>query len=133
MMRIAMQRDWREVRDKVRAFNDQFFGIPVDNDKLYHWFEQHLSMGIIFLSDEGLISGLRIMDPVRNWDVLAETAWYDTGRDGIRLIREFIDFAKECEVDEVRMTTLNTTPPGVLTLLARMGFEEIERSHRLTL
>jgi hypothetical protein len=133
VMRIAMQRDWREVRDKVHTFNDQYFGIPADDEKLYRWFEQHLSMGIIFLSDDGLITGLHISDPVRNWDVLAETAWYDPGRDGIRLLREFIDYGRECEVDEVRMTTLNTTPAGVLTLLNRMGFEEIERSHRLTL
>lgn len=132
-MRIAMQRDWREVRDKVHAFNDQFFHIPVDSEKLYRWFEQHLSMGIILLSDEGLITGLSISDPVRNWDVLAETAWYDTGRDGIRLLREFIEYGREIGADEVRMTTLNTTPAGVLTLLQRMGFEEIERSHRLTL
>jgi L-amino acid N-acyltransferase YncA len=133
VIRVATLRDWNEVKEKVIAFNDQYFQIPVDVDKLNAWFLRHLDAGVVLLSEHGLISGLWISDPVRNWDVLAETAWYDTGRDGIRLLREFIEHGRDAGVQEVRMTTLNTTPAGAITLLQRMGFEEIERSHRLTL
>jgi hypothetical protein len=133
MIREAGLRDWPEVSAKVFAFNDAYFHIPVNEDKLYGWFEQHVSTGVILLSAAGLIAGLRIVDPVRDWTVLAETAWYDTGRDGVRLLRDFIQVGRARHVDEVRMTTLNTTPPGVTKLLSKHGFEEIERSHRLIL
>lgn len=125
--------DWVEVFDKVDAFNDQYFDIPVDIKRLNKWYHQHLENGIIVLSETGIISGLFVDDPVRDWKVLVETSWYDTGRSGLRLLRHFIKVGRVAKVDEVRMTTLNTTPPRVKALLKRMGFEEIEQSHRLTL
>lgn len=133
MIRVATEDDWQEVRDKIAAFNEQYFDIPVELGRVSGWFMRHLRDGIVLLSENGLISGLWMQDPVRTWYALVETSWYDTGRDGVRLLREFISAAKMQGVNEVRMTTLNTTPVGVQTLLNRMGFEEIERSHRLTL
>lgn len=132
-IRTASLSDWDEVYTKVIAFNEKYYGLPVNAGKLHGWFEQHMDFGVIYLSDNGIISGLLIADPVRTWDVLAETAWYDTGRDGIRLLRKLIEYAKHTHADEIRMTTLNTTPTGVETLLARMGFSEKERSHSLLL
>lgn len=133
MIREATARDSELVIELVHNFNDTYFGIPADSEKVERWFQQHLNAGVVYLGDRSIISGLFISDPVRNWDVLAETAWYAEGRDGLRLLRKFIQTARDREMDEVRMTTLNTTPVAALALLQRMGFEEIERSHRLAL
>ena len=133
-LRVALRQDWTEIRDKCLAINVDHYDVPVNKLKLYDWFEQHLDRGIIFLSDTGFISGLSISDPVRDWDVLTETGWYDTGRSGLKLLRTFIEFGRITDKhDEIRMTTLSSTHPKIKHLLKRMGFEEIEQSHRLTL
>lgn len=133
MIRIATEQDADLVLRLVQNFNDKYYGIPLDPNKVLRWFQQHLSNGVVYLGQDSLIAGLVITDPVRPWEVLAETAWYAEGRDGQRLLRKFIQYGRDAGVDEVRMTTLNTTPVGVETLLSRMGFETVEKSHRLTL
>lgn len=119
------------MRDKVLAFNAEYFDVPVNTEKLFNWFEHHLGRGIIFLSEHGLLTALNVEDPVRDWQAAVETAWYDKGRDGLRLLDALVNASKEAGFNEVRMTTLNTTPPGILKVLERKGFTEIERSHRL--
>lgn len=129
-IRTATADDWDEVADKVLDFNNHYYGIPVDLDKLEHWFASHMQFGVILLSKRGFISGLFVDDPVRHWSALAETGWFDPGLDGVRLLDAFIALGKD-KVDEVRMTTLHTSPQSADRLLKRRGFETIEFSHRL--
>ena len=133
MIRPGTWDDWSECLRMTLDFNSEFYGIPINEDKLAGWFERHINYGAIFFSQTGYIAGLPIMDPVRDWCVLMETGWYDTGKDGLRLLTALTDYARSISADEVRMTTLNTTPDGVDRLLARKGFVLREKSHSLIL
>lgn len=134
MIRQATSDDIPHLINLISRFNDEYYRVTVVNpQKLDRWLRANMENGVIYVTDTGFIAGLLVDDPMRDWTALVETGWYDTGRGGVRLLRRFIEFGETCGADEVRMTTLNTTPAGAMTLLTRMGFEEIERSHRLTL
>jgi len=133
MIHLTTTADYPHIYRLTRRFNDHYFGIPINGDKLKRWFEFVVNNGVIYHTEAGFIAGFPVEDPVRDWTALVENAWYAEDRSGIRLLRAFIEHGREIGCDEVRMTTLNTTPAGVITLLNRMGFEEIESSHRLTL
>lgn len=132
-MVVTALADFPHIYRLTKEFNDQYFGIPLNGEKLERWFELVVEHGVIYHTDGGYIAGLVVDDPVRDWTALVENAWYARDRSGLRLLRKFIQHGRDIGADEIRMTTLNTTPPGVLTLLGRTGFEEIERSHRLIL
>lgn len=133
MIRKATQDDYQQIWEISLAFNTKHYDVPLDQDRFREWFDRHIAEGLTLLSDTGYISGLSVDDPVRNWTALVETAWYAEDGSGLRLLREFIRIGQKEFFDEVRMTTLRSTPARVLTLLERMGFEEFERSHRLIL
>ena len=120
--------------EKAFAFNALHFDIPLNPDKLVSYLTGLIASehGIVLRTDTGAITGVHISDPVRDWEVLVETAWYSEGRDGIRLLNEFEGRARLLGVDEVRMTTLEVNQ-GVAQVLARRGYKPIETSHRLTL
>ena len=125
--------DENAIIEMTVRFNERYFDIPINIGKLSGWFHTHMQHGVIFRSEQGFISALHFPDPVRDHTVLTETAWYSEGRDGLRLLRTLIQYGKDRQFDEVRVSTLNTTDAAVLTMLDRMGFLEIERSHRLVI
>ena len=125
--------DFKIVRDLAHTFNDKHYGIHLNDDKLERWYAYMPQLGgVIYISDNGFIAGFPVADPVRDWTALVETSWYAEDRAGARLLRKFINYGRIIGADEVRMTTLTDTPAHAVALLQRWGFEEIERSHRLT-
>lgn len=127
----ASSDDIPRIIDLVQEFNDAYFDVPLDLVKTLAWIELTLQEGVIYLSPGGFIGGMPVEDPCRGWTALVEFGWYATDRSGTQLLQSFINYAAAIGVDEVRMTTLSTTPPGVETLLGRYGFSPLETSHRL--
>lgn len=133
-VRDANLGDIEFLMEKAYAFNDRYYGIPLDPGGLYRYIEAMIESpdGVCLISDTGGIVGVIHKDPRWDWKVLVETAWYSEGRDGLRLIRAFEERGMEVGCNEVRMTTLAVNP-GVDRLLARRGYKPIETSHRLIL
>ena len=82
MIYRADEADMERVWELTHRFNEKYYPVPLSRRKWEAWFMHHLNQGVIFLSDNGFISGLLIEDPCRDWWVLAETAWYDDGERG---------------------------------------------------
>lgn len=120
--------DW--LVEKAIEFNTKHYDIPLNPDKLwnYLWAVIASEDGVAIRSDHGAIVGMYVEDPLRDWSVLVETAWYSTGLDGIRLLNAFERRGQL--VDEVRMSHLHVNPT-VAKLLERRGYVAMETSHRL--
>lgn len=120
--------DW--LVSKANEFNDKHYDIPLNQDKLWNYLTAVIqsSEGVALRTDHGAIVGMYVTDPLRDWEVLVETAWYSTGMDGIRLLNAF-ERRGHC-VDEVRMSHLHVNPT-VAKLLDRRGYVAMETSHRL--
>ena len=124
--------DW--LKAKATAFNNTHFDIPLCENKLHAYLTALIvnPMGVALRSDTGAIVGVLTEDPLRNWEVLVETAWYSEGTDGVRLLKAFETIGLEAGVDEIRMTTLQKNNI-VGQLLKKRGYVPIETSHRLIL
>ena len=133
-VRRATSADFERMCELATEFNDAFYGVPLSKDKLRSWFDLHLATGVILMGDNSYISALIIADPMRDRTVLAETGWYAKDRSGAKLLLRLIQIAREVGAEEVRMTTLNTSPPEARDVLRRLGFEmDRECSHSLNL
>lgn len=124
--------DTMTVLDMAAAFNAQYYSVPLNTDRCAAWITRCIADGIIFLAEDGFIGGALVQDPCRDWTALVEFGWY-AKTSGPQLLKAFIEHGKEMGADEVRITTLNTTPRRVETYLRRTGFTLIEKSHRLIL
>jgi len=133
MLRKAEHTDMDHIIDLVYKFNTQYFDIELDPDKTEYMTYQLITNGIVFVSDNGFIGGMVVPDMFRNWTYLQELGWFSTDSSGYRLLRKFIAAAKEHEVDEIRMCTLENSNPQAEEILRRVGFSPIEQSHRLIL
>ena len=133
-VREACIEDIDFLMEKAYAFNDRYYGIPLNRIGLFKYLEamiEHES-GVCLVTDSGGIVGVIHQDPRWDWTVLVETAWYSEGRDGVRLLDAFEKRAMEIGCDEIRMTTLAVNS-GVDRILERRGYKPIETSHRLIL
>ena len=130
-IRRATTDNEEDLYEMVLAFNAEYFGIPINPEKLEQWVQLHLQAGIILMSEDGFISGLYVPDPLRDHNVLLESGWFSRDNHGARLLLKFINHAREIGVDEVRMTTLSTSPEAANQMLTRLGFEPVETSWRL--
>lgn len=133
-VRDATMRDIDFLMEKAYAFNNQYYGIPLNRDGVHEYLKAIIEHehGVCLVSDTGAIVGVLHKDPRWNWTVLVETAWYSEGRDGLKLLDAFEKRGASLGADEVRMTTLAVNPL-VDRVLARRGYEPIETSHRLLL
>lgn len=134
-VRNAVHEDVDRLLEMTIAFNDEYYDVPINPEKavahITHLIEQPI--GVVLMTDHGLISGIMVDDPFRDWTVLAETGWYSTKPvQAIRLLEAFEDRGQVLGVDEIRLCTLQSNP-GVQRLLARRGYSVIETSHRLLL
>lgn len=120
--------------EKVHQFNADYYDVPLNTKKARdHLVDVLVSeQGLVLRTSSGMIAGVFVSDPLRDWNVLVETAWYSEGRDGIKLLAEFERRAALAGVDEVRMTTLSVNS-GVDAVLKRRGYSSMETSHRLIL
>ncbi len=132
MIRLAGLDDLDFIMRHATEFNKSYVGIPLNESKTRAWITRNIVCGVALVSDTGFICGLFVDDPCRDYTALVETGWYDTGRSGMKLLNEFIKHGKEHGVQEVRMTTLGTSPEYVNHVLGSRGFELVERSYRLT-
>lgn len=132
LIRDATPDDVEFIFERAIKFNALHYDVPLDYNRLANYVESLICQpnGVMLVSDTGILAGILVDDPIRDWLALVETAWFDTGRSGIRLLDEFENRAREFGADEVRMTTL-TVNPWVSKLLKRRGYHEIETSHRL--
>jgi len=120
--------------EKIHQFNDTYYDVPLNTQKARDHLVDVLvaDQGLVLRTTSGMITGVFVSDPLRDWNVLVETAWYSEGRDGIRLLAEFERRALLAGMDEVRMTTLSVNS-GVDAVLKRRGYSAMETSHRLIL
>lgn len=119
---------------KATEFNAEYYDIPLDPVKLYSYISNCITSpnGVCLRSDHGAIVGIVAPDPVRDWTVLVETGWYSTGKDGLKLLSAFEVQGCIRDVNEIRLTTLETNV-RVAEVLRRKGYSTIETSHRLIL
>lgn len=131
-MRQATSDDYDHVKEMVLTFNHGYYDVPVKLDKLRAWYDRHLTEGVILIGKNSFVAALWFLDPVRDTLALVETGWYADDGHGARLLLGLIKYAKEGCADELRVCTLDTSPPEAEHLLSRLGFEmNKERSHRL--
>lgn len=124
--------DW--LVDKAIHFNAAHYHTPLNLDKTRRILWQLLDsdLGVCIRDDTGAIVGTIEEDPFRDYVFLVERGWFSTGRGGIRLLRAFTEYGKECGVDEIRMSTLATND-GVNAIVLRHGYTPAEHSFRLRL
>jgi L-amino acid N-acyltransferase YncA len=133
-MRQATHEDFHFVARMVHEFNHAYYDVPLSNSRLEAWYSLHMQTGVIFITKAGFISALLVPDPVREYDIMLETGWYSDDGQGAKLLLKLIRYAKEQGANEVRASTLDTSPPEAEALLSRLGFEmHKERGHRLQL
>jgi len=133
-VRDATTGDIEFLIEKAYAFNNDYYGIPLNREGLRDYLSAMIDSpaGVCLISDTGGIVGVVHRDPRWDWSVLVELAWYSEGRDGLALLAAFERRGADLGVDEIRMTTLAANP-GVDRVLARRGYEPVETSHRLIL
>ena len=132
-VREAEIKDLGFIIDLVTKFNNKYFDIELDPDKTEEMVLHLILNGIVFVSDNGFIGGMAVPDLFRNRTYLQELGWYATDRSGYYLLKKFIAEAKNFDIDEIRMCTLETSPPEATALLERIGFEPVEHSYRLSI
>lgn len=130
MIQMINEDDVDFLMETTQEFNDRYYDIPLDLDKARAFVEwlipQPASIG--FRSDQGYIIGAIEDDPFRDYAILREYGWFANDRSGLALLTKFQDHAKECGVNELRMTTLSSNPM-VSKLLTRRGYTELETSY----
>lgn len=132
MIRFADASDFPRVLELTKEFNEHYFWVPLNEHKFEAWFDQHMNAGLVLMSDTGFVSALTVVDPVRDWTVLVETGWYDTGRQGLRLMHRLVKEFRAGDYNELRVCTMSTSTVGLDNLLTRLGFTlDVERSHSL--
>ena len=131
MIRRAVYSDVPEILSMAFQFNEEYYDTPLNPEKTEAAITNFVESHVAFVSPKGFIGGMVIDAPMRDWSVLVEFAWYANDRHGIKLLDAFIAEGTSLEVDEIRMCTLDTSPPSALKLLSRKGFNPIETSHRL--
>ncbi len=132
-VRRAEFEDVEYILEMAYRFNERFFDLPLNEDKTRAMIEHTIEMHVAFISRFGFIGALIVDDPVRDHVVLVETAWYAEGREGLHLLNALITEGRRLCCDEVRMTTLNTSPAAATAILSKKGFAPLETSHRLML
>lgn len=130
-VRPATILDLQRIIDMMHVFNDQYFKIPLNEDKCEVMVSYMITEGIVFVSDYGFIGGIVTEDLFRDWTYLGELGWYATDRSGLSLLKAFIHAGKEAGVDEIRMCTLDTSPESARKVLIKKGFIPVETSYRL--
>lgn len=111
-------------------FNDEFFRIPLSLTKTRVAIAGMIQNGVVLRTDNGFIGGVVYEDPMRDWTILAEAAWFSTQPgEGKELLKAFEEEGKRLGVDEVRMSTLETYKPAE-AMLMRLGYSPIEHSYR---
>ena len=130
-VRVCTQDDVDFLLSLTTEFNDTLYHIPLSPEKSRAHLSNLVQHGICFRTDRGAIVGAVADDPFRDWVALVELGWFcTTPADGVRLLQAFERTAEELEVNEVRMTTLETNK-SVGGLLKRRGYFPVETSHRL--
>lgn len=132
-IRRATLSDLPEILDRTAEFNSVFYPVRLDPVKTLVACTDMIRNHSVFVSDRGYIAGTVLEDPFRDRKILVELGWYATDGNGIRLLRRFIQEAKDLKVDTVCMSTLQTSNNSASKLLTRMGFIASETSYTLDL
>lgn len=110
---VAMGRRFHEAKQKRYPFRA---------DSTEAFFSKMLSVGIVFIAEDGFLVGFAAGEPSNGRYVVAhEVFWWSEGRSGIRLRKAFEQWAKEMGCDEVQFSH----PEGesvVSRLLERAGY-----------
>lgn len=115
----------------ANCFSIQYMGKPVDHTNTTRTLEQLIYSGVALRSDSGAIVGMFMDDPYYSERHLVELGWFALDRSGLALLRRFEQEGKAAGVHSIRMTTLQTSPPGVARLLQRRGYTALEHSWAL--
>lgn len=85
--------------------------------------------GVLLVSNGGMIGGAAIQAYCAdNWKIAVEMFWWCEDRQGLKLLRDFENWAAEIGANEVRMTTIHTLE-GASRILGRKGYAPCEISH----
>lgn len=133
MIRTATVDDLDHILNLTIEFNDMYYHRPLNIDKTIYMIKHLIEHGIVLVSDKGYIGGMVVPDNFRDENVLVEFGWFAKDSSGIRLLDRFIKAGKELYIDEIRMTTMDTSPAIADKLLLKRGFKSTETSHRLEL
>jgi len=131
-VRLATYEDDQRLLDMLTAFNDEYYGVPIDPERASESISRIRATGIVLVSDHGFIAGVPFDDPFRDQTIMVELGWYSTGSDGAVLLDQFIEYTfRHFPASEIRMTTLAKSPKIAADILKRKGFVELETSHAL--
>lgn len=134
MIRPATLADVLPIMEQAQRFNDKYYPIPLNTRKALNWITFVIEEGVALVSDTGgFIGGINVEDPVRDWTALVEVCWYSEDRTGAALLKAFTAAGRELGVDEVRMTTLTTSPPIAARMVQLLGYQPMEVSYSLIL
>ncbi|ANS06228.1 hypothetical protein HOR19_gp35 [Phage MedPE-SWcel-C56] len=126
---LCSELDW--LYNLAEQFNAAHYDYPLDKAKTRAILKELIRDGVCIRSESGAIVGTLLEDPFRQTTVLVELGWYTNDKSGIRLLKEFVSVGVKLNVDEIRMTLLESSPPAADRYLQRMGFSPFETSYRL--
>ena len=129
--RKATSSDMVDIHRWIIEFNSEYYGRPLDHEKTTQSLLKIIEYGVCFVSTHGFIGGMIVETPFHYDKALVELGWYARGGDGLKLLDAFIKEGWKRDVDEIRMTTLDTSPEVADKVLIKRGFSVAETSYRL--
>ena len=131
MIKKATMQDFDHILALTQEFNNEYYPTPLNLDKTAIIITHMIEHGVVFVSDKGYIGGMVVPDMFRDSLALVEFGWFAKDSSGIRLLDKFIQAGRDSHVDEIRMTTLASSPAIATRILERKGFNLIESSYKL--
>jgi|TARA_R110000782_G_scaffold13448_1_gene39629 hypothetical protein len=131
MIRRATLEDLDHIIDLSIDFSAGYYHRELDLKKTRTMITTLIQGGVSFVSSNGFICGLVCPDIFRDAEHLVEVGWYATDRSGIKLFDAFVQAGRDLKVDEIRMTTLNTSPPVAEHIIRSRGFVSAETHYTL--
>lgn len=116
---VELGRRFHEASGIPAKFNEQAFLAA-----MHRCAEQ----GGLFMTEKGFLAGVltpSAIDP--NWIMAVELAWWAEDRKGLRLLRQFEEWARQSGANEIRMTTLSDMPRAA-KIMERTGYKSAEVS-----
>ncbi len=129
--RKATSSDLVAIHRWIIEFNEVYYGRPLDREKTIQSLLKIIEHGVCIVSTRGFIGGMIVETPFHYDKALVELGWYARNGDGLKLLDAFIKEGWKRGVDEIRMTTLDTSPEVANKVLIKRGFSVAETSYRL--
>lgn len=111
---------------------------PAHEDLLRAMVESCIHDGFVFISivdkiPTGFIGAVVEYSALLQQTIVREVAWFDAANQGGRLLKAFTNKAKAVGASSIVFSVLETAGDNVHAGMRRLGFEQVERTYRMTI